>query len=160
MPTMKLTGAEFVKRWKGIAAGRANAAVFRGMVAGAQRAVSILQTATTQARAIDTGAYRQAWRATISGQNVSVSNGRPYAGVIEYGRRPESRRPPSDVIARWAQRKLGLTRVEAQRAAFPIARAIARRGIRGKFIARSSAEQVMKVTREAIQTAMDAELAR
>ena len=61
----------------------------------------------------------------------------PQANVLEYGRRPGGRMPPPDVVATWAARN-GID----PEAAFPIARAIARRGIRGRFFMRAARRHV------------------
>lgn len=54
-----------------------------------------------------------------------------YYHVMERGRRPGGRLPPLDAISRWAAVK-GIS----QSAVFPIARSIARRGIKGRFFMR------------------------
>ena len=90
-------------------------------------------SANGSAGAVDTGNYKRSWkvsRATIDNiRGVLITNSAAYMAVIERGRGLGKRAPPRDVIARWAQRRLGLPYKEAQRAAWPIARAIARRGL-------------------------------
>ena len=76
---------------------------------------------------------------SISGEVVSAGGrvtgivGTPveYGVVVELGRRPGKRMPPTAPIALWAQRKLGLTEKEASSAAFAIARNIAAEGFEG-----------------------------
>jgi hypothetical protein len=85
----------------------------------------------------NTGALRQSIAGTVVPMGVGhwqgvVSSPLAYAPVMEFGRRPAARQPPSDAIALWARRKLGLSAAEAERAAYPIARAIGRRGIAAK----------------------------
>lgn len=63
----------------------------------------------------------------IKGLRVEAGSPLEYAQVVEDGRRPGGKMPPIDVIAGWAARHN--IPVEA---AFPIARAIQRRGIRGR----------------------------
>lgn len=109
-------------------------AMRRGAIRGALRAVSTLQRATSAAGVFNTGYYKRAWTFSPIEDGARVYNQAPYAAVIEYGRRPGARFPPRNAIIDFAQRKLGLSRKEAERAAFPIARAIARRGIRGRFV--------------------------
>jgi hypothetical protein len=55
----------------------------------------------------------------------------PYAAAMDAGRRPGApvSRAGLDAIALWAQRKLGLTEVEAERAKWAIAASITARGI-------------------------------
>jgi hypothetical protein len=136
-PSYRRLGAEFG------AAGR------RGALKGAMRAVGTLQRATSKAPpanpsgkgkggAVNTGAYKRGWKWAKEPDGASVYNAMAYASIIENGRRKNSRRPPLDVIARWAQRKLGLSVREARRAAFPIARAIAKRGLIARQVMGSS----------------------
>ena len=116
-----------------------NAAVKRGLIRGGMRAVQQLQMATGRAPpanpngigtggAVNTGFYKRAWKMEKLSNGVRVYNAAPYAGIIENGRRP-GRFPPLKVIEKWAQRRLGLSAKEAKRAAFPIAKAIAKRGL-------------------------------
>lgn len=83
--------------------------------------------------AVDTGKYLRSWkvaRATINGiRGVLITNSAEYMAIIERGRGLNKRPPPVAVIARWAQRRLGMPYTIAQRAAWPIARAIGRRGL-------------------------------
>jgi hypothetical protein len=74
-----------------------------------------------------TAGTRVGWTGTVASRLKSV-----YPLVMERGRAPGSRMPPVEAIAFWAQRKLRLSVVEARRAAFLIARAIARKGIRAR----------------------------
>ena len=62
-----------------------------------------------------------------------------YGTVVEFGRRPGQKMPPVSVIASWIQQKRGLSVAESMRAAWPIARAIGRRGIPGRFMFRNAA---------------------
>ncbi len=56
----------------------------------------------------------------------------PYPAVIEFGRQP-GRMPPPDQLVRWVQLKLGVPESAAPGVAFTVARAIGRRGIKGRF---------------------------
>jgi hypothetical protein len=69
----------------------------------------------------------------ISTTKAVVSNPRnlDYYHVMEKGRRPGGGMPPLAAIRRWAAVK-GIS----QNAVYPIARAIARRGIKGRFFMR------------------------
>lgn len=121
--------------------------VAAGIVSASQRARVIMRDQTILAPpanpagkgtggAVNTGFYLRAWKADalVPQRAVHIYNQAPYAGVIEYGRRAGARTPPREVIARWAQRKLGLPYKEAWRAAYPIMRAIARRGLRDRKV--------------------------
>lgn len=61
-----------------------------------------------------------------AGQEASA-----YAYVVEMGRRPGQRQPPSAPLALWARRKLGVDDREANSIGFLIARKIGREGITG-----------------------------
>lgn len=120
---------------------RGEAAYKRGLRSAAMRARTIMDAATITAPpasangtqgAVNTGAYRRAWKVEPIEDGIHVYSLSPYAGVIEYGRRPGARMPPTypeDVIARWAQRKLGLPYKRAKAVSFVMRRAIARRGL-------------------------------
>jgi hypothetical protein len=110
---------------------KANAALDAGLLSAAMRAQSVVVTATTQKKKVNTGFYRLAWKAErVSGASaVRVYNQAPYAGVIEYGRRPGARMPPVEPLARWAQRKLALPYPQARSIGFAIARSIQKKGI-------------------------------
>lgn len=88
--------------------------------------------------AVATGAYRKNWRAqeaTLNAQRgVLVFNTVKYAPNVEQGRGAGKRMPPRDAIAKWAMVKFGVTPSHAKRIAFPIARAIGRRGLRARKV--------------------------
>lgn len=94
------------------------------------------------------------------GGNLVVWNSQPYSAVVEYGRRPGARMPPTRFIARWAQRKLGLSAKEAQRAAFPIAVNIAKRGIPGKHILEKATPKIEAIIKESIERMIERALAQ
>jgi hypothetical protein len=123
---------------------RLNLVLRRASLSAAMRSVAYMQQRTRTAMpanpsgigsggAVNTGAYLRAWRTGQSPQGASVYNSSKYAGVIELGRRT-GKVPPREAIARWAQRRLGLDEKDARAAAYPIARAIARRGLVGRYV--------------------------
>jgi len=132
-------------------------AAMRGALRGALRAVSTMQRATTEEGVVNTGFYRMAWKSEALPDGARVYNAAKYAGVIEYGRRPGSF-PPVSVIEHWAQRRLGLSKKEARAAAFPIARAIARRGIPGKRVLTGRRPQLDQDFLEEVRKELDLEL--
>lgn len=124
-----------------------NGAAVRGVQSGLYRSIGIVQLATQTAPpasahgsigAVNTGAYRGAWQVEVSAAGGRIWNSQAYAGVIEYGRLKGAKPPPSREIELWAMRKLGLSAEEAKRAAYPIARAIAKRGLRPRRVLTSS----------------------
>lgn len=70
---------------------------------------------------------------------VSLPRNLEYYHVMEFGRKPGGKLPPLPAIAAWARRK-GIS----ASAVFPIARAIARRGIKGRFFMRQAELAVNK----------------
>lgn len=71
----------------------------------------------------------------------SIEDPYPYPAVIEYGRAPGTM-PPPDQLVRWVQLKLGVPEAQAPGVAFTVARAIGRRGIKGRFPFKRGWEQV------------------
>lgn len=121
---------------------RMQRAVRRGVVSGAARCVPYLvERGDTAAPAsvngsrgaFNTGNYRRRWRMRALTDGAVVFNDATYAGVIEKGRRP-GKFPDISAVRAWARRKLHLSPKEAKRAAYPIARAIARRGLRARVV--------------------------
>lgn len=122
-------------------------AIRRGLMSAALQAKVIMVRQTDNAPpasprgsrgAVNTGAYRQAWKASaetrVGSQGLLVGNSSPYAGVIEYGRRRGAKRPPIEPIARWAQRKLRLPYPKAKGIAFVIAKRIGERGLKARQV--------------------------
>lgn len=72
----------------------------------------------------------------ISGKRVTgrvgTSLDEPYPAVMEFGRKPGARRPPTARLVRWVQLRLGVPGQDAIRVAAYVAGSIARRGIRGR----------------------------
>lgn len=118
------------------------AAAITGMRRAGLRTLQHVQRRTSEIGAVNTGFYRQAWKYMPTPDGSQVFNQAPYAGVIELGRRPEKKQPPLEAIARWAQRKLGLTEKQAWHAAVPIARAIAKKGIPGRYVLQGANEAI------------------
>lgn len=68
--------------------------------------IAVSSIATAQPRPpVDRGGYRQSFRVDPIPGGAVLYNVQPYAGVLELGRRPNRKRPPIDVIARWVLRK-------------------------------------------------------
>lgn len=141
----------------------------RGLYAGALRALPKLQlwtrtaqaanpTNTGQGGAVNTGAFLRGWKARAIAGGAEVRNDAPYSGVVEYGRRAGARAPPRAEIARWVQRRMGLSEKEARSVAFLIARSIKRRGLKGRHILTS--DEHMRELVAAVTNEMVAELDR
>lgn len=117
----------------------------RGLKSAAARTLVALQARTRNAipaspgglpGAIDTGNFLRGWRQeTMPDGTEVVYNDRPHAPFVEGGRTPGRRMPPIRAIREWLVRRAGMDPDEAKRAAFPVARAIGRRGLNARQIA-------------------------
>jgi hypothetical protein len=126
-------------------------AAVRGIQAGAQRAIGIVVATGDRAipasahgskGAFDTGEYRRSWKVRDITDGAVLYNASRQAPIIEKGRRPGSKMPPLSVIKAYAIRKLGLSETEAKLARYPIARAIARRGLRARHVLRNALKDI------------------
>src|SRR6516225_6162264 len=90
----------------GAAAGFAEVAE-RGLTEAGMRAIGLLQQRSDEL-AHDVGHFKRAWRSDVDGLRLTLHNTMPYSGVIEDGRRPDSRPPPSAALVPWVKRKLDI----------------------------------------------------
>lgn len=72
----------------------------------ATRGIGRAVRATNAAKAVDRGAFKAAWRSVQAPYGAELVNDTPYAGVIEFGRRPNRPGPPLQPIIEWVHRKL------------------------------------------------------
>ena len=155
----------------------------RGLVQAARSATVIYRTETMQAPpaspnggrgAVATGRFAGGWKVkpTASPFVVHAYNDAPHAKFVEYGRRP-GKPPPVSVIAAWVRIKLrvgpavnsktGRPTKRGERdpdagirgLAFVIARAIGRRGLRGRFIRERTMPSVRHQATMALLNAFD-----
>jgi len=139
----------------------------RGMKAGALKSIPILHRATDQAPpasrngergANNTGTFRRSWKTRKTTRGVSIYNNQKYAAVVEGGRRKGAKMPPIDELAKWAQRRAGVSREEARRAAFAMARAIKARGLKPRNILRDSLKEIEKAVIDEIMYELTKEM--
>jgi hypothetical protein len=145
--------------------------VRRGLMSGALACLPILHERTRKAQAasssgaigaVTTGGYLQRWKSSLTagaGLGVVLYNQHPAASTIELGRRP-GRFPPTRAVEQWARRRLGLSQAEAARAAFPIARAIARRGLKPREVLSGATKQLEKTVEGELMRSLEEELSR
>ncbi len=147
------------------------AALQRGTVSGAARALTVMQRRTREAPpanpagkgtggAVNTGGagYLGSWRSTaLAPIGAVVFNFKPYAAIIELGRRI-GKPPPREIIMHWAQRRLGLSKKEAEKAAWPIAMAIAKRGLLPRYVMARGVGEMNAVVHEEQVRELDAAL--
>lgn len=157
--TIRLTVSAFAEHRKKLA-GDFLPTVKRGMVSGAMRCLPVLHDATRKAKIVDTGRYLISWKSEATALGARVFNAAPYSAVIELGRRAGATMPPPQVIAKWLQRARGLSRKEAEAAAFVVARAIGKRGIPGKFVLKNVLPFLVKIVGLEIKHELDVRLAQ
>lgn len=108
--------------------------------------------------AYDKGGFYAGWKVESKGRWVYVKNVSPHAVFVERGRRKNKPPPPVSAILPWVRRKLALKGKAAKTAAFLIARAIGRRGLRGRRIIATSLPAIDRIhtryVREALQRAL------
>lgn len=130
------------------AGSKARAAVKRGLHVGGLHAVAVMQKRTVDLGVFNLGEYKRGWKFSVQDGHLFVFNNTPQAPIIEEGRRKGARMPPRGAIEKWARRKLQLSPKKAKAAAFPIARAIAMKGIKGKHVLRDAIPMLTKLVRQ------------
>lgn len=155
MAVLRVNSAEFARYHRQLAE-RFRPALLRGVHSGAARAVQHLVGATRVAPpanpagigtggAVNTGQFIRNWRWYKLDDGATISNATGYGPVIEGGRRAGAKVPPLDAIYAWARRRLGLSHREAMRARYPIAKAIARRGLLGRRIVADNSSEILRL---------------
>lgn len=106
--------------------------------------------------AVAFGKFLNGWRIVNRGRQVILSNVARHAINVEDGRRKGAKRPPLRALVPWVELKLGLSGAEARSAAFLIARAIGRRGLRPRRIltAPSVQRSLMAIQRRALYSCL------
>jgi len=146
-------------------------AMRRGVLSGTLRSIPILLRATSEAPpanpgmvgsggAVNTGRYRQSWSAEPTSKGAVVYNSAPYSPIVEYGRRPFSRRPPVRPLELWAMRRLGAKAADAKSIAWAIATAIARRGLVARKVMTNALPAIVDAVDKGITAELQKELAR
>jgi hypothetical protein len=83
--------------------------VRRAAIEVTARGVAEAVAETDRQGLVDQSQYRQSWKFYPLDAGAELRNDAPYAGVIEYGRRPNRPGPPFQPIYEWVKRKLGGT---------------------------------------------------
>jgi phage gpG-like protein len=131
------------QQWLGDLGGNMKEAAVRGIRSGAMRGAVATQEQARRAvpasanggiGAFNTGAYVRSIKSSSIEGGATIHSNSPYAGIIEHGRRPGAKRPPKQAIVAWAQRRLGMSRQEAENVAFVYARAIGARGLKARNV--------------------------
>jgi hypothetical protein len=132
-------------------------AILAGLTSAAAFSVSRLVMETDRKQVVNLGRYKSAWafsRAMSTGPvsaKIRVYNDAPYSGVMELGRRVGRKAPwranvpvQEQPMYLWAKSKLGLSDEEAARAAWPLAWAIKRKGIKGRRVMADILDELAK----------------
>jgi hypothetical protein len=104
-----------------------------------QRSAPIAEKLAQAGAPRDTGGIAQSIHAQAHGLEMNVRSTHPGALVVEFGRH-STQMPPVGVLRAWAARH-GID----ESAVFPIARAIARRGIKGRFFMQRVRERLRDI---------------
>lgn len=130
----------------------------------AQRGVTEAVEVTTALDKVDLGAFRLGWTVIRLDDRIRLENATPYAGIIEYGRRPNRPGPPYLPIFGWVKRKLvGRGQVapeEAEHVAMLVQRAIHLRGTRPFYILAGVFENIKDRFRGAVVAAIKRKAAK
>lgn len=114
----------------------------RGIHSGAMRAQKLMHDKTVLAEAFNTGAFARGWKSTKMEWGSVLYNSQPYSPVIESGARYTNKMPPTKPLAKWAQRKLGVSRDQAEGIAFVLARAIKKRGLPARNVLKDALPEI------------------
>ena len=136
----------------------------------AKEGVKILRRMTRAARPanpsgvggppIFSGRFFRGWKVVRKGQLIMTTTEAPYASVIESGRRRGRPQPPTDALVPWVIRRLGVSARRARSVAFLVARAIRRRGLLGRHIARDSLPKIRMMHKLALMADLDRALTK
>ena len=94
-----------------------------------------------------TGKFSESWQGQpISWHGYRIRNTAPHGPPVDFGRRPGAAMPPLKAIEKWVAMRFGISMVQyrgrggrfvaspARRVAFLVARSIARKGIRPRYV--------------------------
>lgn len=142
----------------------------RGVVAGAMRCLPLMQSRTDRAPpasltgkpgAVNTGIFRNSWRASPVTNGARVHNLQPYGPVVEYGRRAKGvNRAGINNLQAWAKRKLQMSDSEARSAAFAIAKTLAKRPLLARKIMTGAIDKMTELVLAEVLHEMEVELKR
>jgi hypothetical protein len=175
---VKINLAQFVEHQKKLGK-MFKQVVMKGIHDGARRCIPILHQATEAAPpasiggrvgAFDTGRYKMAWKVRATATGAEIYNDMVYASVIEHGRRVGAQMPNITDIEKWVRRKLyaeppkgalgprlgrGRRATMSKSAAFPIARAIQRRGLKGRKVLTNVLPQLEQIVNKSVAKYID-----
>ena len=105
--------------------------------------------------AFNTGAYARAWKSTKMPWGTLLHNSKPYSPVIESGARYTDKAPPTKPLAKWAQRKLGMSKDYAESIAYVMAQNIKKRGLRPRNVLKDARSEIKILVLKEIKFEVD-----
>lgn len=157
MPSVKIqTPKEFADFIGNI---RLEEAMMRGIKSAAKLSIVLIHLEVDRAipaspdgrvGAFNTGAYKRAWKTEHFNDHSVVYNEKPYAAVIEKGRRRGGKFPNIGGLEKWARKRLGVSSKEAKVIAWPIAKEIHRRGLRGRKVLEKSIPRIVDTVEQEV----------
>ena len=146
--------------------------VMIGARAAGERARAYLVQESMRKKIVDRGGYVRSWKSLVTANTLEVFNQAPYSGVIEVGRRPNSKPPPYRVLIPWVQRHItashtlksgprkGQTIARKVRGdaaigiAIAIAKSIGKKGQKGKFVLRDAEDKIVEFIKAEVEDAL------
>jgi hypothetical protein len=169
MAVLRMNAREFAKYHRRLAE-NLRPTLMRGVRSGAQRAISYLIDQTRKAPpanpggigsggAVNTGAFIRGWRSFALPDGAVIKNIEAHGPIVDGGRRP-GKFPPRWALVPWIMRRLKKSKAEAEALYYPIAKAIASRGLIARQILSGDMSQryIAKLVREEILHEIDREL--
>ena len=113
--------------------------IYREPMAEMFQTIAAIGERTAKQRAPrDTGALKRSIHSDAQPMSARIFSMKAYAMPVEFGRRKGARMPPPNALRGWARRKGGNPNL-----AFVVARAIARRGIKGRFFMKAAHQAIV-----------------
>lgn len=105
----------------------------RGILSSMHRGRGVLASRTP----VDRGHMKSAWE--VKPATSEIADEAPHAGIVEGGARPHKvNKEGREALVRWAMRQLGVDQQTAQAVAQGVINKLAKKGQKGKFIARDA----------------------
>jgi len=124
-------------------------------VGSAQFGAALAVVKTGGENLVDLGGYKNAWKGVRVHNGAEVINDAPYAGVIEFGRRPGRPGPPLAPILAWVESKLvrggEVAEEDARSVAFAIRAKIHRDGTPPRLVLTGTKRAVTRHFRSAMR---------
>jgi len=129
------------------------------METGGRRALAQVQSLSSSQVRPFTGSFSMWWLGQLIDWNAyRVWNSTPYAAPVEYGRRPGAKPPPVRALEPWVEKVLQVAPNRVRSVAFLVAKAIGRRGIKGRNILEQALLFILPTFPKILEAHLDAAL--